>query len=209
MTKKHSKRGRPRGTSGRAAVLTRAQVRQVFRIARARTRHADRAEVVFALSLGLGLRAKELASLKWGDVYEADGKVRPIVHLKAAYTQGAKTRDVFVSSPALRKVLARYGEGRLMLSAQRSQTALFPSQKGGHMTAASMARFLKYLYREAGVASASSHSGRRTLITGLAERGVDLKAIAEIAGHSTIRTTAMYVESNPKRLARILQNVTF
>ena len=56
---------------------------------------------------------------------------------------------------------------------------------------------------------ASSHSGRRTLITGLAERGVDLKAIAEIAGHTSIRTTAMYVESNPKRLARILQDVTF
>ena len=43
----------------------------------------------------------------------------------------------------------------------------------------------------------------------LAERGIDLKAIAEIAGHASIRTTAMYVESNPKRLARILQEVTF
>ncbi len=207
---KHSKRrGRPRGTSGRAAVLTRAQVRQVFRVARARARHADRAEAVFALSLGLGLRAKELAALKWGDVYETDGKVRSVVHLKSAYTKGAKPRDVFVSSPALRRVLARYGEARWMLSAGASQAPLFHSQKGGHMTAASMARFLKYLYREAGVASASSHSGRRTLITGLAERGVDLKAIAEIAGHSTIRTTAMYVESNPKRLARILHDVTF
>ena len=35
------------------------------------------------------------------------------------------------------------------------------------------------------------------------------QAIAEIAGHRSIRTTAMYVESNPKRLARILQDVTF
>jgi integrase/recombinase XerD len=72
-----------------------------------------------------------------------------------------------------------------------------------------MARFLKYLYREAGIASATSHSGRRTLITGLAERGVDLKSIAQIAGHSTIRTTAMYVEANPTRLARILQDVSW
>ena len=43
----------------------------------------------------------------------------------------------------------------------------------------------------------------------LAERGVDLKAIAEIAGHTSIRTTAMYAESNPQRLARILQDVTW
>lgn len=57
---------------------------------------------------------------------------------------------------------------------------------------------------KAGIARASSHSGRRTLITRLVERGV-----AQIAGHTSIRTTAMYVESNPTRLARILQDVTF
>jgi site-specific recombinase XerD len=39
--------------------------------------------------------------------------------------------------------------------------------------------------------------------------GIDQKAIAEIAGHASIRTTAMHVKSNPKRLARILQDVTF
>ena len=72
------------------------------------------------------------------------------------------------------------------------------------MTPGSMARFLKALYAEAGISGASSHSGRRTLITRLAERGIDLKSIAEIAGHTSIRTTAMYVEANPKRLARIL-----
>jgi integrase/recombinase XerD len=59
------------------------------------------------------------------------------------------------------------------------------------------------------IAGASSHSGQRTQITRLAERGVDLKAIAEIAGHTSIRTTAMYVEANPRRLARILQDVTW
>jgi hypothetical protein len=35
------------------------------------------------------------------------------------------------------------------------------------------------------------------------------KAIAEIAGHSSIRTTAVYVGANPRRLVRILQDVTW
>jgi integrase/recombinase XerD len=203
------RRGRPPGTSGRAAVLTSAQLRHVFRVARARGRHAARAEVALALSIGLGLRAKELASLRWSDVYDAEGRVRPILHLRAAYTKGGKTRDVFASSPALRRALERYGERDWLLSARAAQAPLFRSQKGGAMTAASMARFLKALYGEAGIAGASSHSGRRTLITRLAERGVDLKAIAEIAGHASIRTTAVYVETNPRRLARILQDVTW
>jgi len=161
------------------------------------------------MSLGLGLRAKELAGLRWADVYDADGKVRPIVHLKAAYTKAGRTRDVFVSSPSLRRVLEKYGARDWLGSAAASQAALFLSQKGGAMTAGSMARFLKAIYGEAGIGGASSHSGRRTLITRLAERGVDLKSIAEIAGHTSIRTTTMYIESNPKRLARILHDVTF
>lgn len=203
------RRGRPAGSTGRAAVLTKAQVRHVLRIAGSRSRHASRAEAALALSIGLGLRAKELAALKWSDVYEADGSVRGVLHLKAAYTKGAKTRDVFVSSPVVRRALQRYAESDWLGSARKSQSALFRSQKGGPMTAGSMARFFKALYSEAGIANATSHSGRRTLITNLAERGVDLKAIAEIAGHATIRTTAMYVEANPKRLARILQDVSW
>jgi integrase/recombinase XerD len=202
-----ARRGRPRGTTGRAAVLTGAQIKHVFRVARSRRRHTDRAEAVFAMSLGLGLRAKELAALKWADVFDGDGRVRPVIHLKAAYTKGARTRDVFVSSPQVRQVLATYGDRHATVIARHSERPLFPSQRGSHMTASSMARFLKVLYRDAGIPNASSHSGRRTLITGLAERGIDLKAIAEIAGHSSVRTTAIYVESNPTRLAKILQGV--
>jgi integrase/recombinase XerD len=114
-----------------------------------------------------------------------------------------------VSSPTLRRVLEKYGDRDSLLRLIASGAALFASQKGGAMTPSSMARFLKNLYCEAGVPGASSHSGRRTLITRLAERGVDLKAIAQIAGHTSIRTTALYVESNPRRLARILQDVSW
>ena len=201
------KRGRPKGTSGRAAVLTRSQVRQVFRTATTMIRWSERAEAGFALSIGLGLRAKELAALKWTDVYDPNERVRVVVHLKASYTKAAKTRDVFISSTQVRQALAKYAERRGPWAGRSDNAPLFPSQKVGHLTASSMARFLKGLYVQAGIPRASSHSGRRTMITGLAERGIDLKAIAEIAGHTSIRTTAMYVETNPRRLARILQDV--
>ncbi len=72
------------------------------------------------------------------------------------------------------------------------------------MTAGSMARFLKHVYREAGIPNASSHTGRRTFITSLAERGIDLKSISILAGHASIKTTAQYVEASPVKLSRIL-----
>jgi hypothetical protein len=58
---------------GRAAALSPAQVKHAFRVARARSGHASRAEAVLAISLGLGLRAKELASLKWSGVRRGRG----------------------------------------------------------------------------------------------------------------------------------------
>ncbi len=144
--------------------------------------------------------------MKWIDVFQRDGSLREVVHLKAAYTKGEKTRDVFLSSPRLRRYLGEYHD---QCRPWDFDSPLFASEKGGHLTPGSMGRFLKRLYVEAGIPRASSHSGRRTMITQLAERGIDLKAISVIAGHSSVRTTALYVEHNPARLARILQEVTW
>jgi integrase/recombinase XerD len=153
-------RGRPRGTSGKAAVLSSAQIRNVLRVARARLRFAPRSAAAFALSVGLGLRAKELASLRWSDVFEDSGAAREVLHLKATYTKGEKTRDVYVSSSQLRRILTEY---HARCRPWDLGAPLFRSQKGGHLTPASMARFLKQLYREAGLPGASSHSGRKRI----------------------------------------------
>jgi len=166
-----------------------------------------KAEIALCLSLYLGLRAKEIASLRSGDVYNEHGDVRQVLHLRAAYTKGAKTRNVFLAAPKLRQHLADFG--RATGIDKRPQAPLCRSQKGGTFRAGSMARFLKKLYTEAGLTEASSHTGRRTFITSLAERGIDLKAIAILAGHSNIRTTALYVDASPLKLSRILSDVSW
>jgi hypothetical protein len=62
--------------------------------------------------------------------------------------------------------------------------------------------------RQAGKPGASWHSGRRMLITRLAERGIDLKKRSPRAPAKT-ESAVVYVEANPRRLARILQDVTW
>ena len=200
-----SRRGRPVGLSGQAPVLTPEQIKRVLRLARTRPRHAPRAELALCLSLYLGLRAKEIAALKWGDVFDDKDQVREVLHLKAAYTKGARTRSSFLTAPKLRQVLTEYS--KTFSGWRRLDGPLFRSQRGGNLTAGSMVRMLKQLYCEAGLPDASSHTGRRTFITSLAEKGIDLKSIATLAGHSNIRTTALYVEANPQRLSRILSEM--
>ncbi|MCC2666534.1 MAG: site-specific integrase, partial [Gammaproteobacteria bacterium] len=56
---------------------------------------------------------------------------------------------------------------------------------------------------------AKSHSGRRTLITKLIDEGYDLKAVADIVGHASIKTTVSYHQSNPTRLKKISEKSIF
>ena len=96
------------GDTGRAVVLDAGQVRRLIRIA-GTTMHGERDQTVVVLSYWLGLRAKELASLKVGDVYDAGGEVRPILHLRSAYTKKGKVRDVYLSSDVVQRRLKEYG----------------------------------------------------------------------------------------------------
>jgi integrase/recombinase XerD len=54
------------------------------------------------------------------------------------------------------------------------------------------------MYRGAGISGASSHSGRRTMITSLAQKGIGVRVLAEIAGHKSIAVTQKYIDANPE-----------
>jgi len=53
-----------------------------------------------------------------------------------------------------------------------------------------------WLYRQAGVSGASSHSGRRSFITSLASKGISVRVLASMAGHRSISTTMSYIDAN-------------
>jgi integrase/recombinase XerD len=53
-----------------------------------------------------------------------------------------------------------------------------------------------WLYRDAGIAGASSHSGRRNFITTLANKGISVRVLASLAGHRSIAVTQKYIDVN-------------
>ena len=78
--------------------------------------------------------------------------------------------------------------------------ALFQSQKGSHVSANTMCQLLLRIYDAAGIADATSHSGRRTFITNLAAKGIGVRVLAELAAHSSIATTQRYIDVNDEQL---------
>ena len=63
-------------------------------------------------------------------------------------------------------------------------------------------------YRHLGFLGCSSHSGRRTFITGAARKistvGGSLRDVQLLAGHSNLRTTQRYIDPNPEAQVRVV-----
>ena len=53
------------------------------------------------------------------------------------------------------------------------------------------------IYKNTGISGATSHSGRRTGLTNLAERGVGVRVLMALAGHSNMATTQRCTDLRP------------
>ena len=71
----------------------------------------------------------------------------------------------------------------------------------------SLAQTFALLYEGAGLEGASSHSGRRTFLTSLANKGTAIHVLKTLAGHRSISTTAAYLYSSPAQLRAAVELV--
>ena len=195
-----------RTTTGQAQTLTDTKLNQLFRLI-SLGNHAERNNTVIALSHFLALRAKEMASMVISDVIDTDGAIRDVLRLQASYTKGRKHRDLPLSNPKLRKYLQQWvdfrrnNDGCLF----NHHAPFFVSQKGLAFSPNSMSRMINNVYRKNGFDGCTSHSGRRSAITKLVNKGISLNKVKVIAGHSNIQTTMRYVDTNPDELGEIMK----
>ena len=81
-------------------------------------------------------------------------------------------------------------------------TLAFCSQKGGNFLRKTTAQLFLKVYAACRIDGASSHSGRRTLITRLADHGISVHVLAVISVHRNIVTTRRYLTVNDALIAR-------
>jgi integrase/recombinase XerD len=156
-------------------------------------RHGPRNRAALMLSYLAGLRVGEIASLRWSDLLDGEGRVREQLRLSAAVTKGGHARVVFMNA-RLRRETEQF---RASLSAApHVREPVLVTQKRTAFSANTLCQLMRGFYDQAGLDGGSSHSGRRWFITRLAHAGISPKAIMMLAGHRHLSTTQRYIDVN-------------
>jgi len=175
-----------------ARTLTKSQIKQVVEVIKSCSRYPSRDISMLLLTHLCGLRIGEVATLKIEGVMDATGKVLDEITLSAQVTKNNQARKVMLP----RKMQCHLQEHINEMSRIPSHGYLFSTQKQSHFTPNTASQHLKRLYQRAGIAGATSHSGRRTWLTTLSQKGVSVFVLAEMAGHRNLQNTMRYVTVN-------------
>ena len=191
-----------------AKVLTPEELKRLLKIVTF-TRHKDRNRLIVLFSFLAGLRACELAQLRVKDVLSVQTdivEIKDTIYLQNWQTKGSQAQQVVVNEQ-LRKEIALYIENHPYLL-EGAEGKLFRSQKRNGFSSQTIQNLFKFLYREANIENASSHSGRRSFITSLSEKGISVRVIQELARHSSMVTTQRYIDVSVDKLKNAVDQIS-
>jgi integrase len=168
------------------------------------TRYPTRYQVIFLLSVKAGLRAKEIASLTWDMITDAECHLGNAIHLRDGASKGNSGRIVPLNKE-LRAILSalhkEHGASPYVITTERAQKT----------SAAAIVNLFACWYRAAGLRGCSSHSGRRTFITNAARKistvGGSLRDVQMLAGQRALGTTQRYIEADVEAQKRVVELV--
>jgi integrase len=186
-----------KGLAKQAKTLSEKQIDATLKVL-SRNRRPERDTAAFLLSVKAGLRAKEVAAITWSMVTDSDGKVCDEIRLTNGASKGKSGRVIDMSRQLKTALVA--------LHAVASPQSGDESVIGG--TAGAMRVWFHRLYDGMGYDGMSSHSGRRTAITGWArkitEAGGSLRDVQDMAGHADLATTQRYIEVSKTAKRRVV-----
>ena len=185
-----------------AKILNSVELRRVLDYVATR-KHSARNRAMLLLTHFAGMRVAEVASLRLNDVLNDSGTIREEVRLKPEQTKGKYARTVYLNL-RMQKELAQYIK---TINTSDLQKPLFYTQKRASFSPNTLAQYFLFLYRNVGLEGASSHSGRRSFLTHLANKGTAIHILKSLAGHRNISTTAAYLYSSPDQLKAAVELV--
>lgn len=168
------------------------------------TLYPARNRVIFLLSIRAGLRAKEIASLTWGMVTDAEGQLTDTIELRDVATKGNSGGAI----PIARDLKASLVELHFMSPDSIDASRVIQTQRTQRTSAQMIVNLFASWYRELGFVGCSSHSGRRTFITRAARNigrfGGSLRDVQELARHRSLAMTQRYIDVDRDAMRKVV-----
>jgi integrase/recombinase XerD len=193
--------------SKQAKILSKKQIDQLLWYV-GTNRNAMRNRIIVLLSVRAGLRAKEIAGLKWSMITDADGEISDSIHLTDEASKG-KSGRIIPLNMKLRHELEDWREHEAKRHGFNIATSyVISTERAGKTSAQAIVNMFSAWYVETGLVGCSSHSGRRTFITNAARQittvGGSLRDVQMLAGHSSLAITQRYIEGDSEARRKIV-----
>lgn len=164
-------------------------------------RWGHRNQVIVLLSFRAGLRAREIASLKWNMVLEAGGEIGDFIHLTDIASKGRSGRVIPINKQLKAALIVLYDTS--------NSGNVIRTGRSDHTSAQVIVNLYQRWYRDLGLIGCSSHSGRRTFITNAAKKistvGGSLRDVQHLAGHASLQTTQRYIEGDSEARMQVVE----
>ena len=153
---------------------------------------SPKARAVFSLCRFTAARITEALSLKWENVTSTD-----IVIPKAITKKKMRTRTIPMN-PKLWDEIAHWKTEwpRVFKREPEKHDFLYPGAKtfDEHMTRRNVDYALRDACKKIGIEGVSTHSFRRSALTAASDKGVPLRVLQSISGHSSLEMLQKYLD---------------
>lgn len=146
----------------------------------------ERDRLIVRLIYATGVRVSELCSISIEDIDFEDHTIR-------VRGKGDKIRTVFIDDETLDEV------GRFI--GNKIAGPLFPGQQGKHLSP----RTVQHIFRQYAPLGITPHKIRHSYASELYRRSKNLRVVQENLGHSSIKTTEIYLHTDIDERKRVYQ----
>lgn len=186
--------------------------------------HKYEYDTLIKLAFATGMRQGELLSLQWADIYDGlihikrstaivphidkDGNVTRKREVWDTKTENA-VRNIPIR-PAIQKILDEHKEKQREHFAKNgliNPTYVFTNMNGKLVDATNLRKSFERLQASAGVPYKRFHCIRHTFATEALRRGVDVKEVQKLMGHSNLSTTYIYVQSDDNSRRKAMDQI--
>lgn len=146
-----------------------------------------------------GARVYELSNIREDSINLNTGLIRLM-------GKGGKERYVQISNTSVLGILKKYYAENVQ--AIKKSGYFFVNRRGNRFTEQSIRLMLKKYTKLVGIErNITPHMFRHSFATYLIEEGVDVSCVQQILGHSSIKTTQIYIHIAAKKQAEILKEM--